>query len=126
MTEPRWRTIDTDVLVIGGGVAGCMAAIPALEAGLEGVPVRRVDAHINDPEFADGVMARDGFEYITLARAFHADPYYVRHLEEGGAKAILPCMGCNTCLNFAGLRQSLITTAKPIFTDTCLGTICYL
>lgn len=30
-----WRTIDTDLLVIGGGVAGSMAAIPALEAGLE-------------------------------------------------------------------------------------------
>ena len=30
-----WRTVDTDVLVIGGGVAGCMAAIPALEAGLD-------------------------------------------------------------------------------------------
>jgi succinate dehydrogenase/fumarate reductase flavoprotein subunit len=30
-----WNTIDTDVLVIGGGVAGCMAAIPALEAGLQ-------------------------------------------------------------------------------------------
>ena len=25
-----WKTVDTDVLVIGGGVAGCMAAIPAL------------------------------------------------------------------------------------------------
>jgi succinate dehydrogenase/fumarate reductase flavoprotein subunit len=35
MTESNWKTIDTDVLVIGGGVAGCMAAIPALEAGLE-------------------------------------------------------------------------------------------
>ncbi|MYZ47936.1 FAD-binding protein [Propylenella binzhouense] len=30
-----WRTIDTDLLVIGGGVAGSMAAIPALEAGLD-------------------------------------------------------------------------------------------
>jgi adenylylsulfate reductase, subunit A len=30
-----WRTIDTDLLVIGGGVAGSMAAIPALEAGME-------------------------------------------------------------------------------------------
>ena len=35
MSESTWKTIDTDVLVIGGGVAGCMAAIPALEAGLE-------------------------------------------------------------------------------------------
>lgn len=30
-----WNHLDTDVLVIGGGVAGCMAAIPALEAGLD-------------------------------------------------------------------------------------------
>jgi succinate dehydrogenase/fumarate reductase flavoprotein subunit len=30
-----WQTIDTDLLVIGGGVAGSMAAIPALEAGLQ-------------------------------------------------------------------------------------------
>jgi len=30
-----WKMLDTDVLVIGGGVAGCMAAIPALEAGLD-------------------------------------------------------------------------------------------
>ena len=35
MTESAWKTIETDVLIIGGGVAGCMAAIPALEAGLE-------------------------------------------------------------------------------------------
>jgi adenylylsulfate reductase, subunit A len=30
-----WNSINTDVLVIGGGVAGTMAAIPALEAGLK-------------------------------------------------------------------------------------------
>lgn len=29
-----WNTIDTDLLVIGGGVAGSLAAIPVLEAGL--------------------------------------------------------------------------------------------
>ena len=30
-----WATLDTDLLVVGGGVAGTMAAIPALEAGLK-------------------------------------------------------------------------------------------
>ena len=30
-----WVTLDTDLLVVGGGVAGTMAAIPALEAGLK-------------------------------------------------------------------------------------------
>jgi succinate dehydrogenase/fumarate reductase flavoprotein subunit len=29
----NWTTLDTDLLVVGGGVAGTMAAIPALEAG---------------------------------------------------------------------------------------------
>jgi len=33
--DPEWTTLETDVLVIGGGVAGTMAAIPALEAGLK-------------------------------------------------------------------------------------------
>ena len=31
----EWTQIDTDLLVIGGGVAGSMAAVPALEAGLD-------------------------------------------------------------------------------------------
>jgi adenylylsulfate reductase subunit A len=31
----NWTTLDTDLLVVGGGVAGTMAAIPALEAGLK-------------------------------------------------------------------------------------------
>lgn len=33
--QDRWTRLDTDVLVVGGGVAGSMAAIPALEAGLQ-------------------------------------------------------------------------------------------
>jgi len=33
--KKTWTRIDTDVLVVGGGVAGTMAAIPALEAGLK-------------------------------------------------------------------------------------------
>ncbi len=35
MTQDNWTTLDTDLLVVGGGVAGSMAAIPALEAGLQ-------------------------------------------------------------------------------------------
>ena len=31
----NWTILETDVLVVGGGVAGTMAAIPALEAGLK-------------------------------------------------------------------------------------------
>ena len=35
MKRDEFIRIDTDVLVVGGGVAGSMAAIPALEAGLK-------------------------------------------------------------------------------------------
>ena len=31
----KWTELETDLLVVGGGVAGTMAAIPALEAGLK-------------------------------------------------------------------------------------------
>jgi adenylylsulfate reductase, subunit A len=33
--QAGWTTLETDLLVVGGGVAGTMAAIPALEAGLK-------------------------------------------------------------------------------------------
>ena len=33
--KASWIALDTDMLVVGGGVAGTMAAIPALEAGLK-------------------------------------------------------------------------------------------
>jgi len=33
--KENWTALDTDLLVVGGGVAGSMAAIPALEAGLK-------------------------------------------------------------------------------------------
>jgi len=36
-----WNRIDTDLLVIGGGVAGSLAAIPALEAGLKVVVLEK-------------------------------------------------------------------------------------
>jgi len=31
----NWTKMEADLLVVGGGVAGCMAAIPAVEAGLK-------------------------------------------------------------------------------------------
>jgi adenylylsulfate reductase subunit A len=33
--QSSWTNLDTDVLVIGGGVAGSMAAVPVLEAGFK-------------------------------------------------------------------------------------------
>ena len=35
LLSANWTSLETDLLVVGGGVAGTMAAIPALEAGLK-------------------------------------------------------------------------------------------
>ncbi len=79
------------------------------------VPVG-VAQRMNDPVFADHVMEREGFEYVTLARAFHADPDYVRRLTEGRADRILPCIGCNTCANLTVARTPAGCAANPAST----------
>ena len=79
------------------------------------VPVS-VAQRMNDPVFADRVMEREGFEYVTLARAFHADPDYVRKLTEGRADRILPCIGCNTCANLTVARIPAGCAANPAST----------
>ena len=76
------------------------------------VPVS-VAQRMNDPVFADRVMEREGFEYVTLARALHADPDYVRRLTEGRADRILPCIGCNTCANLTVARIPAGCAANP-------------
>ena len=79
------------------------------------VPVS-VAQRMNDPAFADQVMEREGFAYVTLARAFHADPDYVRKLQGGRAREILPCIGCNTCVNLTVARTPAGCAANPVST----------
>ena len=93
-----------------GGFVGEAAAIR--RAVGDRVPVS-VAQRMNDPVFADRVMEREGFEYVTLARAFHADPDYARKLTEGRADRILPCMSCNTCANLTVARTPAGCAANP-------------
>ena len=76
------------------------------------VPVS-VAQRLNDPEFASAVMEKEGFEYISLTRAFHADPHYVRKLIAGRRQDILPCIGCNTCLEMTVARTPAGCAANP-------------
>ncbi len=76
------------------------------------VPVS-VAQRMNDPVFSSMVMEREGFEYVTLARAFHADPDYVRKLAEDRADEILPCTGCNSCVNLTVARTPAGCASNP-------------
>ena len=73
-----------------------------------------VAQRMNDPVFADRVMEREGFEYVTLARAFHADPDYVLKLMEDRPSDIVPCISCNSCVNLTVARMPAGCAANPV------------
>ena len=77
------------------------------------VPVS-VAQRMNEPVFADRVMEREGFEYVTLARAFHADPDYALKLIENRVDDIVPCISCNACANLTVARTPAGCAANPV------------
>ncbi len=79
------------------------------------VPVS-VAQRLDDPVFANAVMEREGFSFICLTRGFHADPHYVRKLAAGTPGEILPCIGCNTCVNLTVHREVAGCAANPLTT----------
>jgi 2,4-dienoyl-CoA reductase-like NADH-dependent reductase (Old Yellow Enzyme family)/thioredoxin reductase len=78
----------------------------------DSVPVS-VAQKLNVPDFAEDAMAREGFDFISLTRAFHADPHFVRKLEQDRAEDILPCIGCHTCLNLFFGRKVAHCATNP-------------
>lgn len=58
-----------------------------------------VAQRLNDPYFADQVLRREGLDFISLTRAFHADPEYLRKVAENRVDEIVPCIACHHCTN---------------------------
>jgi 2,4-dienoyl-CoA reductase-like NADH-dependent reductase (Old Yellow Enzyme family)/thioredoxin reductase len=78
----------------------------------DAVPVS-VTQKLNKPDVAEQAMAVEGFDFVSMTRAFHADPHFVRKLEEDRAGDILPCIGCHTCLNLFFGRKVAHCAANP-------------
>lgn len=78
----------------------------------DSVPVS-VTQRLGDPDFAEAAMERDGVDFISLSRAFHADPHFIRKLMQDRAEDILPCIGCNTCLDRLYLRIPAQCACNP-------------
>jgi 2,4-dienoyl-CoA reductase-like NADH-dependent reductase (Old Yellow Enzyme family)/NADPH-dependent 2,4-dienoyl-CoA reductase/sulfur reductase-like enzyme len=62
------------------------------------VPVS-VAQRLNDPAFANEVLRREGLDFISLTRAFHADPHFARKVAENRVDDIIPCIACHYCTN---------------------------
>ncbi len=76
------------------------------------VPVS-VAQRLNDPEFANELMEREGLDFISLTRAFHADPHYVRKVEQGRTDEILHCIACHHCTNLLEINVPVGCAVNP-------------
>ncbi len=55
---------------------------------------------INDPYLAEQILAEGSADFIAMARALNADPYFPKKVREGRFDEIIPCTGCNEgCLD---------------------------
>lgn len=68
---------------------------------------------LNDPLFTEQAMIDHDIDFVSLARGFHADPHFVRKLEQGRPDDILPCIGCNACVWMSVGRTPVLCAANP-------------
>lgn len=93
-----------------GGFVRNAAAIKA--AVRSRVPVS-VTQRLNVPELANEVMAKFDLDFVSMTRAFHADPHYPRKLQQGRPDTILPCIACHHCTNLLEANLPAGCAANP-------------
>jgi 2,4-dienoyl-CoA reductase-like NADH-dependent reductase (Old Yellow Enzyme family)/thioredoxin reductase len=86
----------------GGFVANALVIKAAVGAR---VPVS-VAQRLNDPDLANDVLS-NGLDYVTLSRAFHADPHFARKVREGRADEIIPCIACLRCSDLLAANEQV-------------------
>ena len=60
---------------------------------------------LNDPHFANDVLRKEGLDFISVARAFHADPNYGVKIAEGRFDDINHCISCHECVVLLELNK---------------------
>lgn len=73
---------------------GCHVPLAAQIREAVKIPVS-VAGRINDPTFAEQVLADGHADFISLARALHADPEFPTKARQGRLEDICYCMACN-------------------------------
>jgi thioredoxin reductase len=81
----------------------------------DAVPIS-VTQKLNLPELAEAVLDDGAADFISMTRAFHADPHFVRKIEEDRSEDINHCIGCHTCLNMFFSRKVAHCAVNPLST----------
>lgn len=67
---------------------------------------------LNSPEAIERVLADGVCDFVSLGRAVHADPQFVRGVLEGARYR--PCIACNVCIDNLGLGQVTCTVNPAV------------
>ncbi len=79
-----------------------------------GVPIISCN-RMNDPLVAEDVLAEGSADFIAMARALNADPYFAKKAREGRSDEIIPCTGCNEgCLDLIFMGQRSTCMNNPV------------
>ncbi len=79
---------------------------------------RRVDIPVIavgriEPDEADALIARDGADFVAMARKLLADPELPNKLADGRPEDIRPCIYCYTCVGNIFLNESTGCAVNP-------------
>ena len=69
---------------------------------------------LNDPHFANEVMRTAGLDYVSVTRAFIADPEYGMKVTEGRFDDINHCISCHQCLNLLAMNKTVQCTVNVV------------
>jgi 2,4-dienoyl-CoA reductase (NADPH2) len=106
--ESRVPTVSTSV---PRAAFTFLADMTSAEAG---VPVMSCN-RINDPLVAEQILVEGKADFIAMARALNADPFFCRKLREGRLDEIIPCTGCNEgCLDMVFMGQRSTCMNNPV------------
>ena len=67
---------------------------------------------LNSPEIIEQVLAEGTCDFVSLARAIHADPAFVGGVLHG--HRYRPCIACNVCIDNLGLGQVTCTVNPAV------------
>lgn len=77
------------------------------------IPVS-IAGRINDPVFADSILDEGKADFISFARALHADPEFPKKSQEGRLDEICMCMACNQgCIDILGTMVPIFCAVNP-------------
>lgn len=78
------------------------------------IPVS-IAGRINDAAFADSILKEGKSDFISMARALHADPQFPNLSREGKLDDICLCIGCNQgCIDMLGTMVPVFCAINPI------------